>query len=74
MLKYRDIKKAKSRKKLWDLFGFTYLGKGLNYLSRNHSLNCGCGCCREKTHIRKNENKRNRLKNKQELKTYCNGE
>lgn len=65
MLKTDDRNYAKKRKSLWDTFGWVY--KGLNYLSKNHSLNCGCTQCRMRTYYKRLENKQNRLKNKIEL-------
>ncbi|MCW3787995.1 hypothetical protein [Plebeiibacterium sediminum] len=60
MLTNKDRHYAVKRKKLWDSFGWVY--RGTNYLSKNHSLNCGCKWCRMKTINNRLENKRNRLK------------
>ena len=68
MLTKKDYYKALSRKKLWDHFGWTY--KGISYLSKNHSLNCGCSMCRARTYFKRLKNKQKRLKLKQELKKY----
>ena len=55
-----NITKLLSRKKLWDLFGWTYPGK--RGPDKHHSLNCGCGQCKGRTLHRRAENKSNRLK------------
>ncbi len=60
MLKNKDRHYAAKRKKLWDSFGWVY--RGTNYLSKNHSLNCGCKLCRMKTLHNRLENKKNRLR------------
>jgi len=60
MLTNKDRQYAEKRKKLWDSFGWVY--RGTNYLSKNHSLNCGCKLCRMKTLNNRLENKKNRLK------------
>ncbi len=68
MLKNKDREVAKKRQKVWDKFGWVY--KGIGYLSQNHSLNCGCVMCRMGTYFRRYDNKKQRLKIKQELKNY----
>ena len=40
MLTNKDRDYAKKRKRIWDKFGWIY--RGINSLSKNHSLNCGC--------------------------------
>jgi hypothetical protein len=66
MLTKDDRRYAKKRKRIWDIFGWYY--SGIAYLSKNHSLNCGCGMCIAKTKMRRLENKQNRMKAKLELK------
>ena len=66
MLTDKDRHHAKKRKKVWDHFGWVYLG--VNYLSKNHSLNCGCKMCQMKTYFKRLEHRQNRIKNKRELK------
>lgn len=61
----RDLNKAKSRKKVWDLFKWGH--KGLSSLSKNHSLNCGCLMCQYKTYHRRYERKQERLNARKEL-------
>lgn len=65
MKKKSDILKAKSRRKLWDILGYKYKGKGLSYLSKRNSLNCGCPQCIGITKNRRSENKRFRKFNKE---------
>ena len=64
----RAIRRIKSYKKLWDTFGFRYPGSGWGYFRKNHSLNDGCGQCRNETKTRRAENKQQRAKSKLELK------
>ena len=66
MLTKKDRHYAEKRKNVWDVFGWKY--RGVNYLSKNHSLNCGCNSCKMKTYYNRLENKRNRLNAKIELK------
>ena len=68
MLKDKDRNYAKKRKRLWDIFDWTYRGDGINYLSRNHSLNCGCGMCRAETFYNRLERKQERLTARLSLK------
>lgn len=63
----RDLTKAKSRKKLWDHFGWGY--KTLSQLNKNHSLNCGCAMCRTKTFFHRYERKKERLNARKEIKS-----
>jgi hypothetical protein len=63
-----NILKIKSRKRLWDIFEWAYKGK--NYLSKNHSLNCGCSWCKMKTYERRRKNKQNRLTARLNLKNH----
>lgn len=67
-MKSKDIHVALKRKKLWDYFGWTY--KGFGYLSKNHSLNCGCALCKGQTEYYRRKNKKERLKAKRELKKF----
>jgi len=60
MNRQKDIDKLKSRRKTWDSMGYVYKGKGLNFLRKNHSLNCGCSICQEKTRQKKVKNKKER--------------
>lgn len=66
MLTEDDRHYAKKRKRLWDNFGWVY--KSVNYLSKNHSLNCGCSMCRMRTYYNRFENKQERLKSRMELR------
>ncbi len=66
MLTPEDRHYAKKRKRKWDNFGWFY--RGINYLSKNHSLNCGCGWCKYETYKRRLENKQERLNARKELK------
>ncbi len=59
MLTNKDRHYAEKRKKLWDSFGWVY--RGTNYLSKNHSLNCGCKYCQMATFHKRYNNKRNRI-------------
>ena len=70
MLKNSDRHYGKKRKKVWDYFGWTYLGNGINFLSRNHSLNAGYAMDKYMTFIRRYENKQKRLKIKRELRKF----
>ena len=45
---------------------------GIGFFKHNHSLNCGCGQCKRITYNRRYENKRNRLRNRLELKQFNN--
>lgn len=65
MITKQDRLYAIKRKKLRNVFGWPY--KGVNDLSKNHSLNCGCAMCRAKTFFRRYENKQERLKSKQDI-------
>lgn len=64
----RDINKhnALKRKRLWDHFGWVY--RGLGYLSKNHSLKCGCAICRYETYRKKQDARRSRRKAKDDLR------
>jgi len=66
MLTKKDRRKAKNRQKFWNIFGWK--GKGVNFFSKNHSLNCGCLMCKYKTYYRRYENKSERLKNRRDIK------
>lgn len=66
MLTNKDREYAKKRKKLWDNFGWIY--RGVNYLSKNHSLNDYCSLCRMKTYNNRLKNKRERLNIRKYLK------
>ena len=63
----REISKLKTRKKLWKLFNWDFPGNGLGFFRKNHSLNCGCELCKEKTKIRRAENKQQRAIGKLEM-------
>ena len=43
-------------------------GGGIGFFKKHHSLNCGCGMCRDRTIIRRKENKSKRLKEKNEVR------
>jgi len=66
MLTEKDREYAKKRKRMWDCFGWTY--RGINDLSKNHSLNCGCGICRARTHYKKLKRKQDRKNARHETK------
>jgi hypothetical protein len=66
MLTNKDREYAKKRKRVWDLFDWKYMG--VQYLSKNHSLNCGCATCRMITYERKYKNKQKRLSDRKEIK------
>ena len=71
MIKQTDRDKALKRKRIWDIFGWGY-GEGyLGYLRNNHTLNCGCSCCRAETFMARLRNRQNRYKTKLELKNIC---
>jgi hypothetical protein len=60
-----NIDKLRSRKRLWDVFGWFY--KSINALSKNHSLNDSSGYSRCKTSIRRLSNKRDRILSKKNI-------
>ena len=82
--KRKEKEKLLSRRKLWSIFGWfwaykrkegdTYYtcneadGGGLGYLKNHHSLNCGCGMCRDRTIYRRHENKSKRLKERKKVR------
>ena len=66
MLTPQDRRYAKKRKAKWDTFNLTY--KGVNDLSNNGSLNCGCIICKLNTYYRRVENKKAKLRARRELK------
>lgn len=81
--KRKEKEKLLSRRKLWSLFKWSWAYKkkngvthyttnesdgGIGYFKNNHSLNCGCGKCKEKTFIRRQNNKSKRLKNKKKVR------
>jgi len=72
MLTNKDKRYGKKRKRLWDIFGWSYYG--IANLSKRHSVNCGCGMCKAKTFYNRYENKQNRLKVKQDIKKELNNE
>lgn len=43
-------------------------GGGMGYLRNHHSMNCGCGMCRDRTIIRRKENKSKRLKERKKVR------
>lgn len=43
-------------------------GGGLGYLKNHHSMNCGCGMCKDRTTIRRHENKSKRLKERNKVR------
>lgn len=71
MLTNKDRHYAKKRKRLWDHFGWVY--RGVSYLSKNNSLNCGCSMCKMRTYYnklgRKQERKSARINLKKEINT-----
>ena len=42
----RNISVIRRRKRFWDIMGFGYLTE--NVFHKKHSLNCGCGFCRQR--------------------------
>ncbi len=60
MIKKIDIRKALSRKKLWEYMGYKYIGRGVGYFRNNHTLNYGCGYCKEETNENRRGNKKRR--------------
>lgn len=70
MLTEDDRHYAKKRKRLWNIFGWVY--KGVGDLTQNGSLNCGCSLCRGETYHKRLENKRNRIKGKEDLRKEIN--
>lgn len=62
----KDTNIISKRKRLWNTFGWVFNSD--NYLSKNHSLNCGCSMCRTKTYFRRLGNKQERLKARNEIK------
>ena len=70
MLTEKDRNYAQKRKKVWDSFGWVY--RGINYLSKNHSLNCGCATCQLITYHKRLKNKRQRLNAKDQIKDELN--
>lgn len=65
MLRLKDIKYARKRKKIWDLFRWGY--KSENQLSKRHSLKCNCSLCKSLTSIKHQENRKKRHIMKKEL-------
>lgn len=74
MRKQTDIDKAIKRKKVWGILGYAYKGKGLSYLSKRNSLNCGCPQCIGITKHRRAENKKIRAKNTFIIANFINDE
>lgn len=72
MLTPQDRHFANKRKRLWDVFGWTYMG--IKYLSKNGSVNCGCGMCKSNTYQRRLKRKRERISARMELKLSCSPE
>lgn len=66
MLTKKDRLYAGKRKKMWDYFGWNY--RGISFLSKTHSLNCGCGTCKMNTIVRNEENRKQRRNMKSELR------
>lgn len=66
MLRKREIRQIKRRKRYRDTIGAIYPSD--HYFKNNHSLNCGCSLCKSKTFFRRHENKQRRLKERCELK------
>ena len=44
------------------------VGGGIGYFKNHHSMNCGCGMCRDVTRYRRQENKSKRLKEKKKIR------
>ena len=79
-LKLKEKNKIKGRRRLWYIMGWTWAykknngeteytdnpedGKGIGYFRKNHSLNCGCGQCKERTRQKRRQKKKDRMKNK----------
>ena len=73
-----------SRRKLWSIFGWFWAykkddgntdytcdetdGGGIGYFKKNHSMNCGCGMCRDETIRKRRENKSKRLKERKKVR------
>lgn len=70
MLTGKDKRYAKKRKRLWDNLGWVY--RGVGDLAQSGSLNCGCSLCRGETYHKRLENKRNRIKGKEDLRKEIN--
>jgi hypothetical protein len=43
-------------------------GGGIGFFKKHHSLNCGCGMCRDRTVYRRQENKSKRLKERNKVR------
>jgi hypothetical protein len=43
-------------------------GGGMGFFKKHHSLNCGCGMCRDETIRRRHENKSKRLKERNKVR------
>lgn len=43
-------------------------GKGYGFFKKNHSLNCGCRMCRDRTEEKRMDRKKRRMKNKREVR------
>jgi hypothetical protein len=70
MLTNKDRDYAKKRKRVWDNFGWVY--RGVNYLSKNHSLNCGCSMCKMKTYYNRLGRKQERINARRALEDEVN--
>jgi len=63
-----QIKFIHKCKKLYKILGCSYPGSGKGYFKHNGVLDCSCGMCNVDTYEKKWRNKKQRFKNKQELK------
>jgi hypothetical protein len=82
--KRKEKEKLLSRRKLWSIFGWFWAykkddgitdytcdeadGGGIGYLKNHHSMNCGCGMCRDETIRKRRENKSKRLKERKKVR------
>lgn len=65
MLRSKDIRYARKRKKVWDAFKWVYASE--TQLSKRHSLKCNCSMCKAMTAIKRQNNRKGRYSQKREL-------
>ena len=70
MLTNKDRHYAEKRKRVWDHFGWVY--RGVNYLSKTHSLNCGCSMCKMTTYYNRLGRKQERINARRDLEWELN--
>jgi hypothetical protein len=82
--KRKEREKLLSRRRLWSIFGWFWPNKkdngqndytcnendggGMGYFKNNHSLNCGCGMCKDQTRYKRELKKKVRMKQKKEVR------